>query len=173
MANYNVSTESLNNMERSAGTAVFYVNAENGDGEFYEDGDIILVGAVPRESITTIGVLDIVSDFGGANVELDLGHPTYDPDGNITGVNVFDTINVNVWEPKAITLPLQLKNGAGNDAERILSAWEGSVAIAVQIKLNGSALNKDGKLRLIFGYNYFGTRDGKYGNGVVPLTVYS
>jgi len=173
MASYDLTHKHQNDLERGAGMAVMYLPTENPDGELYKDGDIVLLGSVPKESYTYLAIMDVHEGyFSQGGVKLAISHPVWDENGQIVGVNIFDKLDADTWVPKAITLPTQLDDSHGNPNFKVISAWGGDVEIAIKFELNGGHLMPGGVMRLAFGYCYFGAKTGNCIQGALPMQPY-
>jgi len=157
--------EGLNNQERSGGSAVMYFGAtvegqvRSGAPTIASDGDVILIGAIPKECIADSAYLDIVEDFSDTTCTIDIGHPTYDAvTGLLNGINVFDTVNLDEWKLKAITLPEDVEYSDASFAYNILKSGSGKVELAIKFNTAGVTLKPEGLGRITFNYNYYGTK---------------
>jgi len=155
----------LNDMERQSAVAVKTIDASEG----YASGDVLFVGMIPRECVATD--IRIVADpaFDGT---FDLGFIGDFPDIAINpiatavvtadnGTTVIDMPNTGVILADGTALPSTDKRG---------SIWAGEYGLNLGLKFNGDITK--GLVRIIVTYSYYGTKDGAYGLGTIPMTPY-
>ena len=161
-----------NNMERVSGGMVKTISATAQRAPL-ETGDIVILGAFPRESVT-IDIRALVHEaFDGTSPAFDLGY--YDQiSGSFidiaTGI-VVDTVDAQIVIPMPNT-GNRNPDGTSYTGDRG-GIWSGPNEVELAIKWQGGATSPTkGEVSLITTHTYFGTKDGKYGGDFVPLSVY-
>ena len=153
-------------MERASAGATKYLN-----GEGLVSGDIILLGALPRESVTNQIVLLVPKQW-------------------VTGALATGTIDLGYWETASevftpFATGIQMGGGkillagpidgtrnadgtayAGDE----LLLWNGDGETHIAAKYTGSGVPAVGsEAHIVFTHTYYGTKDGAYGLADVPM----
>jgi len=158
----------LNNMERASGGATKFLS---GDG--LVDGDIVVLGGLPRESITNQIVILVPEAWANdsANSTIDLGYWEEETDT----FTPFAT-DIQLGAGKILIAgPIdgtRNPDGTAYTGEELL-LWNGEVESQVAVRYTGSAtpLPTD-EAHIVFTHTYYGTKNGMYGLDNVPLTPY-
>jgi len=157
-----------NNMERASGGVTKYVK-----GEGLVAGDIVSLGALPRESVTTQIVILNETAWGldSANSTVDLGY--YE---QATGTFTPFVTDIQLGKGKIlISGPIdgtRNPDGTAYTGEELL-LWNGDKETEIALRYTGSAtpLSTD-EINIVFTHVYYGTKNGKYGLDHVPMTPY-
>lgn len=170
MAVYNNGKMNLNNMERSSAGMTKHIGAEMVSAPLVA-GDVVVLGALPRESVTTDMRVLVNEAFDGGGFEL--GYYDF----NSGTFVVFSTIILAAIDEadKAIVLAMPV-NGQINPDDTIYAGdrggiWNGDVETVIAMRWTG-ATPTTGRATFVTTHTYFGTKDGSYGSDYVPLTVY-
>jgi len=163
-----------NNAERATGVAVKEVRFDAAGDVRLANGDIVTLGALPRQSVTTDLKIVVGIEFDGTTPQLVVGQYNRQT-GNFTALTatvVLASSGKAVFRVPLITSDFPNLNADG-------TAYTGDPVIvnddstAIAIKWTGGVTAPTaGELALVFHHDYYGTTDAKYGCDNVPLTVY-
>ena len=156
-------------MERVSAGVTKYLS---GDG--LVNGDIVVLGALPRESITNQIVILVPEQWVGgalANGKIDLGYYVH-----ATGAFTAFASGIQMGKGKILLAgPISGTRNADGTAYTgsELLLWNGDKETVVAAKYTGSATPDEGsEAHIVFTHTYFGTKNGKYGLENVPMTPY-
>ena len=159
----------LNNMERASGGATKFL-----DGNGLVDGDIIALGGLPKESLTTQIVILVPEQWvAGALAEgtIDLGYweqatETFTP--FVTGIQMGKGKILLAGPIDGTRNP----DGTAYTGDELL-LWNGDVETDIAARYTGSTTPDEGSVaHIVFTHTYYGTKNGKYGLDNIPMTPY-
>lgn len=154
----------LNNMERQVASVVFNINpiaAKNdrsGEDELIEVDDIILLGRIAPEAVT-IDLRCLIHEAFPAGTTFDVGFPTYDPDGNVTGVVPVVTGLTLDTQYAQVVIPMPTDGNEAPDGTPYVGdrggIWGGTEFAA---QLTNGTMDGSGNVDMICTHTYFGTK---------------
>jgi len=175
MAVYYADSINQNNAERATGVAVKNVTFDMVGDIGLVNGDIITLGTLPRQSISTDLKVIVGTEFDGTTPQFIVGQ--YNRQTGVF-VDMADPI-VLTSSGKAVfrasltsaDFPNLNPDGSAYTGEAECVINDDNTAIA--IKWTGGVTSPTaGDCALVFHHDYFGTNNAKYGLDNVPLTVY-
>jgi len=158
-----------NNMERASGGAAKYLK-----GFGLVNGDIVTLGALPKESLTTQIVILVPEAWSNdsANSTIDLGYweqatETFTPFASDIQLGAGKILLAG---PIAGT---RNPDGTAYTGDELL-LWNGEKETEIAARYTGSAtpLETD-EAHIVLTHVYYGTKNGKYGLDHVPMTPYT
>lgn len=160
----------LNNMERSSSGVTKHIGFDMAPNPLVAD-DVIVLGALPRESITLDMRILVREAFDVG--EFVLGFYSY-PDDLFVPIAEVLTGALDTKD-KVIVIDMPV-NGLIDKDDALYtgnrgSIWNGDKETVLAILWVGGTPTT-GMCTLVTSHTYFGTKDGKYGADYVPLTVY-
>jgi len=158
-----------NNMERVSATTSKHFDGATG----YAQDDIVILGLMPRECVVTdirilfLEQVDATFDLGFID-DWDAGNPSFTFRELATDITSSNNRTTVIPMP---TLGVRNPDGSAYTGDRG-SIWCGERGHTLAIRCSGGAISA-GKADIVVEYNYYGTKNGKYGLDPVPLSVYT
>lgn len=171
MATHLVDRKYKNNAEFASSSAVKYVSFDcTVDGSAIQSGDIINVGTIPADTITTSVMLVIDEAFNGGLDTLDL--IVVDKNDAI----IADVANIEVFTAGIIILG---NLGTTNVFNPDSTAYDGDDSIIYNqdsdvtytLLYQASGVPTEGKAKLVLGYQYLDKTSEAFGLATQPLNI--
>lgn len=160
----------LNNMERASGGITKHIGFDMATAPLVAD-DVVILGALPRESITLDMRLLVHNGFDDGGFEL--GYYQYN-----TGTFVeFATVLPNAIDTdgQVVVLAMPTVGQLNPDGTQYIGPnggiWNGDVETVIALRWTDGTPTV-GDASLMATHTYYGTKDGKYGGDYVPMTPY-
>ena len=164
-----------NNAERATGAAVKAVSFDMGGETGLADGDIITLGALPLQSITTDLKIIVGTEFNGTTPQFVVGQYNRQTGAfvPVTATVVLDGSGQALFRVPLISADFPNLNADGTAYTGDPSIVnDDATALAVQWT-GGATAPTAGECTLVFHHDYYGTTTAKYGCDNVPLSVYA
>ncbi len=140
MANYRI-LGGINYQKKDGFTVAMGVDAirESGDRsedfQFFQDGDILEIGQLPKETLVDEAYFWITEKFS-AGATLDYGHGVYNGDGQLIDINVIDTVPLDSWNTMRLKLFTTLYDSDGTDTgETVLRLTNGTLDVVARFNI--------------------------------------
>jgi len=160
-------------MERGSCGATKRVGFDVSGADLASD-DVIVLGALPRESVTIDIRILVHEAFNGTTPAFDLGYYNYNSGTFISIASIttaaLDAADFQIVVPMPVTGNINLAGAAYTGTSG--GIWNGKKETVLAIEWKGGAMAPTtGQCDIVTTHTYFGTKDGKYGLARVPMTI--
>lgn len=171
---YEAGRKQLNDMERTSGGATKQLDMGTVEAGLVT-GDVVILGALPRESITNDIRILVAEAFDGTAPAFDLGYYDY----NSGTFVAFAVVAAAALGTKDRSIVVSMPTTGQIDSAGVAytgnrgAIWNGQSETILAIQWKGGATSPTkGQAHVVTSHTYYGTKDGQYGLAKVPMKPY-